>query len=160
MSGKDWKTRCWKQVFARIDQWLDHTPASRHLADDELAEVIVSTLRHFADERYELLAYVVMPSHFHWIFRPLPQWSETLDPSRTPREYIMQSVKGYTARRCNQLRGWQGTFWQEESYDHWVRDEAELERIVQYVEHNPVTAGLAAKPEDWPHSSASARGKL
>jgi type I restriction enzyme R subunit len=110
MSAKDWKIRCWKQIIARIDQWLDHVPVSRHLADDDLAEVIVSTLRHFAGERYELLAYVVMPSHFHWVIRPLPQWRESRVPSRTPREHIMQSVKGFTARKCNQLRAGKGHF--------------------------------------------------
>jgi len=42
-----------------------------------------------------------------------------------------------------------GTFWQAESYDHWVRDEEELERIVNYIAGNPVSAGLVKRPEDW-----------
>ena len=35
------------------------------------------------------------------------------------------------------------------SYDHWVRDERELERIVEYIEQNPVRAGLVANAEDY-----------
>ena len=47
-----------------------------------------------------------------------------------------------------------GPFWQRESYDHWVHDLDELERIIAYVEANPVKAGLIKAPEDWPFSSA------
>ncbi len=66
----------------------------------------------------------------------------------------MHSLKRYTARECNGLLGRSGAFWQPESYDRLVRNEAELERIVHYVEHNPVTAGLCERPEDWLFSSA------
>jgi hypothetical protein len=34
--------------------------------------------------------------------------------------------------------------------DHWVRSGRELQRIVGYIEENPVSAGLAATAEDWP----------
>jgi hypothetical protein len=49
------------------------------------------------------------------------------------------------------------TFWQDESYDHWVRDEEELQRIVLYIEQNPVKAGLCRTPADWRWSSARFR---
>ena len=40
-------------------------------------------------------------------------------------------------------------FWQHESYDHWVRDDEELERIVAYIAANPVKANLVRQPQDW-----------
>jgi len=40
------------------------------------------------------------------------------------------------------------------SYDRWVRDEKEFERIRAYIEENPLQAGLVAAPEDYPWSSA------
>jgi hypothetical protein len=51
-------------------------------------------------------------------------------------------------------------FWQKESYDHWVRDRAEFERIRDYIEANPVKAGLVATPQDFPWSSASVEKSL
>ena len=48
------------------------------------------------------------------------------------------------------MLGRNGRFWQEESYDHIIRDEAELNRIRQYILYNPVKAGLVDNPEDWP----------
>ena len=66
----------------------------------------------------------------------------------------MHSLKSYTAHRANQLLQRTGAFWQRESYDHWVRDDDELERIVSYIARNPVTAGLCAEPHLWRYSSA------
>jgi type I restriction enzyme R subunit len=194
LSVQEWKLRCWKQVFARCDEWLDLRPAVRHLRDPALAKEVVDALYYFAGQRYNLLAFCVMPSHIHWVFTPLvgqvcnlsadespnaaeadgaldayfaedkddrlktyPTGREDDDTPRSPRERIMQSIKRHTARKCNLRLGRRGRFWQEESYDHWARDEDELERIIHYVEQNPVKAGLVAKPEDWLFSSARDR---
>jgi len=40
----------------------------------------------------------------------------------------MQSLKGYTAFKANQLLGCEGEFWAHESYDHWIRDDDEWQR--------------------------------
>jgi hypothetical protein len=79
------------------------------------------------------------------------------DPKRTPREQIVHRRNRHTAWECNQLLGVRGAFWQHESYDHWIRDAEELERIILYIEANPVKAGLSAAPELWPFSSARDR---
>jgi type I restriction enzyme R subunit len=116
---------------------------------------------HFAGERYDLVAYAVMPSHVHWLFQPLPEWESTLpDDGRTGRQRIMYSLKRYTANRCNRLLGSCGSFWQAESYDHWVRDVDEMERIIHYIEYNPVKARLTARPQDWVFSSARRRVQI
>jgi type I restriction enzyme R subunit len=150
-------------MFVRAEQWLDQQPAVRHLADAELATIVMNSLLFFAGTRYDILAFVVMPSHFHWVFRPLEAWIQglkTVPGERTPRERVMHSIKLVTARECNQRLGRQGPFWQQESYDHWVRDVEELERIIHYVEYNPVKAGLCADARLWPFSSAKLREPL
>jgi type I restriction enzyme R subunit len=157
ITDKAWNVHQWKLTFARCEHWLDHRPAVRHLMDARLATVVVDAMRHFDGERYDLLAYGIMPSHFHWVFRPLEAWTATLDKGRAPREAIMHSLKRYTARECNILLGRQGRFWQEESYDHCVCDFDELERIIAYIEGNPVRARLVDRPEQWLFSSACAR---
>src|SRR5450759_2347349 len=48
--------------------------------------------------------------------------------------------------------------WQDESFDHRVRDEVELERIIRDGEYHPVSAGLAANPRAWLWSSARLAG--
>src|SRR5713226_1680660 len=88
-----------------------------------------------------------MSNHVHVLLLP------GVSPSR-----LLQSLKGATAREANRMLGRTGeTFWQAESYDHWVRDAKERERIVAYIENNPVKAGLVKRAEDYCWSSASER---
>src|SRR5258707_1534865 len=62
---------------------------------------------------YELGAYVIMSNHVHVLLLP------KISPSR-----LLQSLKGATAQEANRVLGRTGeTFWQAESYDHWVRDD-------------------------------------
>jgi REP element-mobilizing transposase RayT len=86
-----------------------------------------------------------MANHVHVLLLP------AVSPSR-----LLRALKGATAREANRILGRTGeTFWQGESYDHWARDEREVERIAAYIEENPVRAGLAARPEDYAWSSAA-----
>jgi type I restriction enzyme R subunit len=158
MTDAAWQTLCWKRTFARLECWLDAQPAKRALEDPRLARVVVNAIHHFAGERYHLFAYVIMPSHVHWLFQPLPEWTQTLPhDKRSPRQRITYSMNRFTATQCNRLRNAKGKFWQTESYDHWVRDVDELERIMRYIEENPVKARLVETPQQWPFSSASVR---
>jgi type I restriction enzyme R subunit len=157
VSESDWKAECWKRNFARIDDWLDLHPASRHLADPRLAAEVAASFKRFDGTRYDLIAWVVMPSHVHWLFRPRDEWVDSLGPDadrRSPRQRIQFSQNSFTGRACNNILGLTGPFWQWESYDHCVRDEEELERIVAYIHSNPVRAGLVARPQDYRFSSA------
>jgi type I restriction enzyme R subunit len=187
IARKAWDSVCWKRVFARSDWWLDNHAAVRHFADPALAASVVEAIYYWAGRRYDVLAYVVMPSHLHWVFRPreeadglgqvgnLPHMDEQVGnllheegdgppvgPSKTrpARERIMHTLKLRTALECNRLLHRFGAFWQDESYDHCVRDEDELERIIEYVEFNPVKAGLVTMPGQWRFSSAHDRAEF
>jgi hypothetical protein len=91
-----------------------------------------------------------MPNHVHLLIRP------SIAPER-----LMKSLKGASAREANRVLGRTGEpFWQKESYDHWVRNPSELEKIRMYVEANPVKAGLVRNPQDYPWSSAGVETSL
>jgi type I restriction enzyme R subunit len=55
------------------------------------------------------------------------------------------------------LLGLTGPFWQTETFDHYARDEAEVFKIIDYIENNPVVAGLVETPEAYRFSSACYR---
>jgi REP element-mobilizing transposase RayT len=132
-----------------LDAWLDRGTGSCALREASVARLVGTTLRHFAGERYLLGAWVVMPNHVHALVAPFRSH---------PLGSILKSWKQHSALRANRLLGRPGgRFWQPESYGHWVRDAAAEARITSYIIENPVHAGLCARPEDWPWSSA-ARG--
>ena len=133
-------------AFAAEDRALAQGRGRLWLSDARVARRVVEAIRAGESrEFYELSAWVVMPNHVHLLI--LPEVS-------LPK--ITHWIKGRTAREANLLLGRAGEpFWQHESYDHWVRNERELQRIVAYIEENPVSAGLAATPEDWAWSSAA-----
>jgi REP element-mobilizing transposase RayT len=134
------------QQFVGIDRELDRAATGpRWLADERVAQCVVDTLLYGEQELrlYRLRAWVLMVNHVHILIYP------EADLAR-----ITKANKSFSARRANTILGRTGPFWQDESYDHWVRTPDELEKIVRYIEGNPVTAGLVSRVEDWRYSSA------
>ncbi len=137
-------------AFADFDRRVDHAAhGPKWLAEPSVARIVMEILLAGERERefYDLRAWAIMPNHVHVLWNP-----------HVPMSRITRWVKGATARKANLVLGRTGElFWQAESFDHWVRNRDELEKIVRYVESNPVAAGLAGAPEHWPWSSASGR---
>jgi hypothetical protein len=140
-----------KILFAKRDRFLDTTQEGpKHLQDPRAAAIVVGSILWGVPERYQLYAYAVLSNHVHVVLTPA-----------VDLEVITQGIKGYTAYRINGIQNQRGrVFWQDESYDHWARDEEEMLRIIEYVENNPVAAGLCSAAEQWPWSSAAWRRVL
>jgi putative transposase len=135
------------QAFAAADRLLDHARSGAfYLRQPVIADMIVEALHYNANVlgHYLLHAFVVMPNHVHLLATP----AVTL-----PK--LTKSLKGITAKRANALLALTGSpFWQEESYDHLVRGEREFESIRNYIESNPVRAGLVREASEYRWSSA------
>jgi len=134
-----------RALFGRWDKALDMGQGPAWLRQPDIAGLVAQAMHYFDGQRYDLLAFCIMPNHVHVVLTPLSS-GETC----YPLAQTMHSVKGYTARQANLLLVRSGPFWQHESYDHFVRDPAELERIIGYVLHNPVKAKLCEQWRDWP----------
>jgi REP element-mobilizing transposase RayT len=142
-----------KKHFSRYDDWLDTcSNGPRWLEQEEISRIISEKIHLLAEEHYQLLTYCIMPNHVHLLIKPLDK--EYLEHHGKTAKYpvtdTLRLLKGSTARYCNQVLGRDGAFWQHESYDHYVRDEEELERIVRYILNNPVKAGLVDDWNKWP----------
>lgn len=135
-----------RRYFGKWDAALDNSPLSDNwLSNPRIAKIVQDSLHYFNGQRYELDAYCIMPNHVHIVLQPLEK-SENVFYSLTS---IMHSIKRFTAKEANKLLGRTGSFWQPETYDHIVRDDSELLRIILYVINNPVKAGLVDNWVDW-----------
>ncbi len=133
------------KAFVSMDRLLDHNRREpQYLGLPNIAQLVVDNLLSGAQADYDAHAWVLMPNHVHLLITP-----------HTERSQWLQRLKGRTAHAANQLLGRTGQpFWQDERYDHLVRNDQEFRRIEQYIVQNPVTAGLAATPEAFHWSSA------
>lgn len=131
------------EAFAAMDRLLDQTRRGpTFLSHPAVAATLLDWLENGGE--HELHSWVIMPNHVHLLITAHVSLSR-----------LMQAWKGATARRANFLLHRTGQpFWQEESYDHVVRSGEEFRRIQNYIENNPVRAGLVSRPQDYRWSSA------
>jgi len=126
---------------------MDRAPTGpTWLKDARVAAVVKNTLLA-GGEQWGLfdLFWVIMANHVHVL----------VQPHKKPAD-ITCILKSASSREANRILGRSGEpFWQAESYDRWERDKKEFDKIVHYIEWNPVSAGLVSQAEDSPWSSAS-----
>ncbi len=93
-----------------------------------------------------LLAYCLLPNHFHLALWP----REDGDLSDYMRWLLTAHVRRYHQHYHSSGHVWQGRF---RAFP--IQEDDHLLTVLRYIERNPVRAGLAAKAEDWPWSSAA-----
>jgi REP element-mobilizing transposase RayT len=125
----------YRNFHEKIESYLDKGEGECLLARPEVSAVVEEALHFFDGERYWLGDYVIMPNHVHVLVSAggADSLSKTL-----------HSWKSFTATRINQLLGRSGAFWQDESFDHIVRNEGELQATQRYIWDNPHAAALKA----------------
>ena len=152
-----------KYNFAKYERILDSCKYGfKWLGDKQVANVTKEELHHTDKNLYNLIAYTIMPNHIHIVIKPIVERKASFAPNENSYHQksdsgeslyivtkILQDFKKFTARESNKILNRSGNFWQHESFDHVVRDEKELLRIVKYVINNPVKANLCNSPDDW-----------
>ncbi|MBI2430180.1 MAG: transposase [Ignavibacteriales bacterium] len=142
----------YEEHFRVFDSHLDGSSSGPHwLRTDGIAQITADALQYANGDQYLLIAYCIMPNHVHIILALTGNNGSTISAMGIPYPLtrILHSLKRHTARESNKLLHREGAFWQHESYDHIIRDGKELQRTVEYVIGNPVSAGLVKNWEDW-----------
>jgi len=103
-----------------------------------------------AKGRFLLHEFVIMPDHFHLILTPAAD---------VPLEKAAQYIKGGFSFRAKRELAFGFLIWQESFTNHRIRDATDYARHQEYVHQNPVKAGLAKTPSEYPYSSASPEAK-
>ena len=97
--------------------------------------VIESFVYRHENHVWYVWACVVMPDHIHAVISP----ADDVELTRSVPDF-----KRWLARQ-------KGIRWQRGFFDHRIRDHAYLSKYCQYIEQNPVRAGLVQKASDWPY---------
>jgi REP element-mobilizing transposase RayT len=115
------------------------------LWEERVAKIVEHAFLAFDGERYRLHAWTIMPNHVHVLLSILP---------RMPLGAIVGSWKRFTARAANRVLGRKGEFWQIDYWDRFIRHEEHFSWTENYIDLNPVKAGLVAEPCQWRWGSA------
>jgi len=91
---------------------------------------------------FKLYHYCLMPNHVHFTIQP---------NSEMPK--FMQRIKLTYSKVFRDRYAFVGHVWQGRYKSLHIDNDAYLLACGNYIEMNPVRAGLVTKPENWPYSS-------
>ena len=108
------------------------------------AKIVISELlTTVKDLKFRILCYCLMPDHLHIIISP--------DESTLSLSKFLNIFKGRTTAvfkdRVNHKK-----IWQRSAFDHIIRTEENLRKIIEYIWNNPVRNGIVHKADDYPYS--------
>jgi putative transposase len=92
----------------------------------------------------DLIAWVILPDHAHLLIKPNSNNVSNL------MKHFKQKFSGLYRSRYHLGKG---RVWQYRYWDHIIRDQADLNRHLDYIHYNPVKHGAAINPRDYEQSS-------
>ena len=124
-----------------VSSWTD---AGRSLPQSERnATLFIDVLREYVKKKkFEVVDFVVMPNHVHAIL--------TVGSDMTI-EGAVGLIKGRFSYRLKDEFGYLGEIWQPGFSEERIDTLEALRRCQQYIAENPVKAGLAKHPNEYPY---------
>ena len=105
------------------------------LTDQSLAKALLDSAAHYHQhQRWHATLFLLMPDHLHAILS-------------FPAQESMTRVIGAWNRFHTKQHG---VRWQENFFDHRLRNDAEANLKYDYTRRNPVAKNLCDNPDDWP----------
>src|SRR5215469_15963877 len=85
-------------------------------------DLVLAAIQQCDKKSINVDAAVIMPNHVHLICR-------LIEPYELSQ--VLQRIKGRSAREINRMRKSSGSVWSDESFDHLIRQAAELEEKLE-----------------------------
>lgn len=104
---------------------------------------------------FEIFGSVIIPEHFHVIIRPkdISEFSKIIGSIKKRFSYnLNEKFIDNNISESRTKRSEKGV-WQRRFYEHIVRSDEELYKILDYIHYNPVKHGHVQNVKDWEYSS-------
>jgi len=136
-------------------------------ACSETCEILIRNIKFYQEKyKFQILGYVIMPSHFHWIISTDSQFCTISDIMREIKKYSAWDIMDFfeTHRIIDYLEIFENAgkkgrkqkrkFWNDRFDDVVINSKNFFFQKLNYIHNNPVKAGLVENPEDYTYSSA------
>ena len=144
-------------------------------SDTKCCDALISNIKHYQKKyNFDILAYVIMPSHsclagrqVHWIVQVDRTKGTISDIMRDIKKYnawdIMEIIKNMKKKKdllkifeknAGEYNDRKRKFWMKRFDDQVIRNQRMFYTKLNYIHNNPVNAGLVIRPEDYHYSSA------
>ena len=94
-----------------------------------IGQCVAETIQMANRNNVRIDKYVIMPNHIHMIV-VLDHRAD--DRGRSSLQQVVRSIKSFVTKRYG------SPLWQSRFHDHIIRNEAEYQRIWQYIDENPL----------------------
>jgi putative transposase len=117
---------------------------------DRLRRIYMSVQTRYP---FETVAICILPDHLHAI------WLLPLGDCDYPTRWSVfkagfsRGLGEAAVRTASKIAKRERGLWQRRYWEHAIRDDADLERHVDYIHFNPVKHGHVSQVRDWPFSS-------
>ena len=102
---------------------------------------------------FETVAICILPDHLHAVCL-LPDGDSDFSARWSLfKSDFSRGLPAAQSRSASKIKKREKGIWQRRYWEHVIRDEADLERHVNYIHYNPVKHELVSRVVDWPHSS-------
>ena len=101
---------------------------------------------------FKTLAICVLPDHLHAVWE-LPEHDPDFSTRWNPIKSGFSRGLEAPSRSASKVVKREKGIWQRRYWEHSIRNDAGLERHVDYIHFNPVKHGHVSRVSDWPHSS-------
>ncbi|MCD6162410.1 MAG: transposase [candidate division Zixibacteria bacterium] len=103
-----------------------------------------SIRKYKAELNFSIIAWVILPDHFHMI----------INPRDNNLSKLFNKIKLSFSKKFRYLSGVnKGRIWQSRFWDHVIRNQEDMNNHIDYIHYNPVKYGYMKSPFDWEHSS-------
>jgi putative transposase len=106
---------------------------------------------------FTTVAIVLLPDHIHTVWK-LPEGDADystrwrLIKTQFTQDYLAAGHEEGVLSQARRDHGDRGV-WQRRSVEHWIRDETDLRRHVDYIHFNPVKHGHVRRAAEWEFST-------
>ena len=112
---------------------------------DENYRFLLRLMRNvMPDLKVSVIAYCLLPNHYHWLIRQVGELPAGLLPQRVFNRY---------SKAFNNQQGRSGTLFEGRYKVIAVESDEYLRHLCRYIHLNPVRHGFAQDPAAWPYSN-------